>query len=712
MDLVKGALAALLALTACDGPPTSADSGPTPEGATARFTLGGDVLDFMAVPYPSDLYLDAEGRPRIGALPSRLSDDPRFVALRALLGAREGFCATCDTFFGIDGSLDPTSAPPSASPGDTASVTDAIVMMDAAGSAPIPLRVEADAVRGRVAVRPVRGIALEYGHLYLVALTDALRGADGTPLAASADFAALRDGTSDDARAREIIAPGLDTLEGAGMDRARIVALAAFTVGDPTVSLREARAIVHSAPAPVAALERTWSTTAELDDLLGVPAEDRAGIDVPALDAPDERAIGHTHVATVIGGHFTAPRIVEGEGSDVGVLRLDADGHLAAGPLEDVPFILTIPTGADVTHLPVVVHHHGFNASRVTGFAIAETAARAGYAVLSIDAYQHGERAAHHADSQHNVRGTAGADGLAETDTLEVSARVFGLEGVPDSMALFPGYPLAAFLQFAADAMAAVRFVREGDATVLGVAGLAFDADHVAYAGNSMGAVVGASVLSVETDVTAFVLNVQPGAIVECLMDGAEFRPVTEALFLPQLGVTGSYDEVTRSLVFEPTIDLFRAALEPIDPFALSPSLLRAPVVGGPRPDVLVQLASLDQLAAPTAGQSMMAAAGIPGIGVFELAEVAPAAPPLLANLVTPSGDVTAGAVRFDPAAHGMLELRAQTSTHEPPLVPPLVPRAMPVAVMSPIDAVHAQIERFLASRLTGPHAEIIAPGE
>jgi hypothetical protein len=34
--------------------------------------------------------------------------------------------------------------------------------------------------------------------------------------------------------------------------------------------------------------------------------------------------------------------------------------------------------------LPVAIAHHGFNASRVTGFATADTAARAGVAVLAI----------------------------------------------------------------------------------------------------------------------------------------------------------------------------------------------------------------------------------------------------------------------------------------------------------------------------------------
>ena len=54
---------------------------------------------------------------------------------------------------------------------------------------------------------------------------------------------------------------------------------------------------------------------------------------------------------------------------------------------------MIIPEHPPGEPLPVLVVHHGFNASRATALALADTAGLAGYAVLGIDAYQHGARA-------------------------------------------------------------------------------------------------------------------------------------------------------------------------------------------------------------------------------------------------------------------------------------------------------------------------------
>lgn len=716
-------LATLFAL-GCEGAPAVSDDGGA-GGAIAVFdpvTAEGEALAWGAVPFPSDLHLDAQGHPRLGALPTRLGADPRFVALRALLAARRGLCGTCNVYFGIEGALDPASVPASASPADAASLDDAIVLVDVDDASPergrvIPLRVEHDAARGRVAVRPVRGIVLRRGRRYAAAITTAIRAADGSPLAASEAFVAVRDGAGggpDVERARRVLGPALDALDALGLPRARVASLAAFTVGDPTIDLRDARAAIHARPAPVAVVDRVWSTPAELDDLLGVPAEDRPGIDVPpAAGTEGTRAIAHSTVAAIVSGRFRAPRFVEGVGAEVGAPRRDAEGRLAAGDDEDVPFLLIVPAGVDLARLPVIVHHHGFNASRTTGFVLADTAGRAGAAVLSIDAYQHGARAASSRDELHAMRGDlAGADGLVETDTLAVSSRVFGISGVPDGMELFMGFALGAFLQFQADAIAAIRFAREGDLSAIraalpALAGLALDPDRVMYAGNSMGAVVGVGVLAVEPAARAYVLNVQPGSILESIAEAAEFRPLAEGVFLPLLSIPPGFDEVARSTVMDPTVDLFRWALEPVDPLALAPYLFLDPVAGGARPDVLFQLASLDQLAAPPAVQSMLAAAGVPGIGTFDVVPLAAAVTPLRANLETSAGTITAAAFRFDPAAHGMLEIASQPSTHEPPLVPPLIERGEPIVVTNPIAAVHAQIEAFFRARIEDGRAEI-----
>ncbi len=645
-------------VASCAAPPA-----PT---AIARFEIGGAPLAFDAAPFPGDFRLAGDGTVSLGELPTRRSAEPIFDRLRALLSARRGFCATCNVYFPIDGALARESVPT-----ETAGlVTDAIVLVDIDEASPdrgrvFPLRVEWNEALGLVALRPAPGIALHGQRRYAAAITSDLRSIDGSPLAADPGFTAMR---------AELVAE----LVLAGVDPARVVAATVFTTEDVTRELRSVRALEDAAPVPVVTIDRVFHSGAELDALLGVPSEDRPGIDVaPAAGTEGTRAIRHGSVALVVTGHITAPRLVTGAGTDVGELRVDASGALEAGPLEAVTFMLSIPSAADVTQLPVVVHHHGFNASRTTGFVLAETAARAGSALIAIDAYQHGDRAASATDELYGMRGDGvmGADGFAETSLADVTTRVFGLTGVPAGLQLYPGFQLAAFVQFAADLVATVRFVRDGDLAPLAsadasLAGLAFDPAAIDYTGNSMGSVVGCSVLTIEPSIRRAVLNVPPGSIVENLSDSPEFRPLTLGSLLPLLGVESrGFDEIDRHVLFDPVVDLFRWTLEPIDPLALAPHLFSDRIVPG-SPEVLFQAAVLDEVAAPRATASMLTASGASHVS------------------------------RFEPASHGMLEVLGADSAWEPPYELPLMRRASPMSYDNPIEAVHAEIEAFLS---TGP---------
>jgi hypothetical protein len=702
---------------ACAALAAGCGADPAP-GPVARFDLSTDgVPAWGDVPFPSDLYRDSEGAIALASLPHGAPQGPRDVQTLALLGARDGFCASCNVYFRIDGDLWPASVPASADPRLRASPGLAVVLADVDPGSPergrfFPLRVQWDPVAGLLAVRPVRGQVLHAGRRYAAAITDGFHDMNGHPLRPSADFRALRDGGGD-ARAASLIGPALDVLAEGGVDRHRIVAAAVFTTEDVTAPLRSVRQAVWSGAPPVATVDQVW-TGVDLDELLGVPAEDRPGVDVPNDEGTDgDRAVIHATTAVVVSGAFESPRFVDGTGTEVGALRLGPNGLPEPGPPDRVPFVLIVPAGADLTALPVVVHHHGFNASRTTGFVLADTAGAAGVAVLAIDGYQHGERAESAVDQVHNMRGSAGPDGFAETNMLDVSGRMFGMFGVPDDMRLFGGYPLGGFLQLAADAMGAVRLCAEGGLTAIqdadpALASLAFDPARIFYSGNSMGAVVGASVVTVEPTVVGAVLNVQPGSIVEALVESPVFRPLSQGLFLPLLRITGSFDEIDRHLIFDPTVDMMRWALEPIDPLALAPHLLHNPVVAGPRPDVLVQVASLDEVAGVAPTESFIVAAGIPGHGSeYSFAAVASVELPATGNVTTPAGTSTAVAVQFAPAQHGMLEVLEQVSEFEPPILPPFVPRSSPLTVLNPIEAIHLQIQTFLITRLTGSHATI-----
>jgi hypothetical protein len=210
--------------------------------------------------------------------------------------------------------------------------------------------------------------------------------------------------------------------------------------------------------------------------------------------------------------------------------------------------------------------------------------------------------------------------------------------------------------------------------------------------------------VSVEPDIDAAVLNVLPGSIMETLAESGEFRPLMQSVLLPQLGVSADFDELEHAMIFDPTVDLYRWALEPVDPLALARTLA-SERVAGPAPHLLVQIAGHDEVAAPPASESVIAAAGIVGVGQFEFASIEPVELPLPAAGAEP-GAPTIGAVRFADAMHGMLEVASQASHYEDPLVPPLVPREPPIDLTNPIALVHEQLEAFLLSfRTTGQAA-------
>jgi hypothetical protein len=677
------ALTILLPLAAAaSGCGDAASPAPPPATAVARFAPALDVtMDWGDVPFPSDLYRDATGAVRIGALPTPLSDTPLFAAMRATVAARDGFCATCNVYFAIDGPFAPGQLPAD-DPTRPATPGDAIVLADVDPASPergrlFPLRLEWNASLGVLALRPERGLALHRSRRYAAAITSALVADDGTPLAASHVFRRARDGErTDDAlvlRVRAAIAPVLDELERAGVARGRVVALAAFTTEDVTADLLRVRAVLQDAGVQSVRVDQVVEGAA-LDELLGTPSVDRPGIDVPPVPGSGgERSIVHHHLATVVRGAFTAARIVEGTGTATGVARRDAAGQIVAGPLEDVPFLLTIPADVDRARLPLVVAHHGFNASRITGFATADTAARVGVAVLAIDAFQHGDRAVTAHDEVNAMRGLPGPDGFAEAEALDVSGRVFGVLGTAPGLAGYTAYPHGTLLQFAADVFSAVRLVRDGVLERGLAAALddapGFDPARIGFIGNSLGAVVGASVLVAEPDVRAAVQNVQPGSVVETLVESPAFRSLVESIFLPLLGLTGPYDEVERHLILDPIVDLTRWVLEPVDPLALAPYLERDPVRELPA-EILFQIASLDEVAAPLATASMIEATG--------------------ASRVT----------RYDPAAHGMLEVLDQESAYEPPAVPPFRRRSAILPVANPLVPEHDEIAAFLAAEL------------
>jgi len=710
---------------------------PVSPGPLASFSVPAEgQLTWGDVPFPHDLYLDEAGHLDIASMPI---DSPVWRDARETLARRIGFCTICATHFPVSGQIDRASLVPRPAPGTPASADDAIVMVDVDPNSPergrlIPLRTQfaadrtdTEQPRGFISVRPVRGIVLAPRRTYAVVLTNRVRGPSGAALRPSTFFAKVLEGASATdpalARASSSMADALGEVSAVGVPTERIVSAAVFTTGDPTEHARDLSALVDAwadATPPQATFDRMWrADDGSLDTLLGTPESDLPGMDAtPAAGVDGERAVRHGDVSFLLSGSFASPRIVTGGGYDVGTLRRDSDGELTTGPDdEQVPFLLTIPKGAELTNLPVVIVHWGVAGQRKNALVLADTLGRLGIAVLGIDAYQHGGRAESAEDTAHDMRGGdgfLGPDGLEEHDDIGLTLRMFGAIGSEPGVEASPRYPLAAMSQLTSDFITAIRFVKGGDLQALASADpaltdLAFDSNHVMLLGESLGNIPATALLAARADVSSAVLAVSPGSLIEIICEGPVFR-ATAGLLLGSLGLGGEFDEVDESLCMNPVADFYRWSIEPVEPIAYAARLFEDPFTPGPRPDVLWIFGEMDESVGTPMPDAMVGAAGVPGIGQFVFADVTTAAPPLSANVSTPSGKVTAGAIRYEAAGHALLGAQNQKSSFVPPIVPPFNPRNAPLEFQNPIERIHAQVARFFETSLRDGRAEIVAP--
>ncbi len=717
----------MVVLIAC-GPTAEIDGG-APDGGTgdagavgavARFAPsdGMTAMMFGDVPFPHDLYLDDDGHVSLASLPLETATSPGLTALLERTRAETGFCVICGTHFFIDGSLDATSVPSSLS----ASATAAVVLADVDPSSPergrlFPIELQWLASAGRLSVRLPLGITLHRDRTYAVAITSQLRGEDGAPLAATDVFIAARDGTgSTDAaivRARTVLEPALAELASAGVDVGQIVSCAVFTTHDPVAPGLALRETVHGAPAPTGSVDRVYpSATTTLDALMGVPATPDFGLDVPeAGGVAGERGILHASTSRIIVGSIAGVRVIEGSGTDVGTLPHDASGAPIRTGTEEIPFVLVIPTGADVTSLPVAIVAHGHPRTMEDALVLADTLGTEGIAVLGYDAFQHGGRSLGAVDAL-TVRGAAGADGFFEHDRSVVQAQIFAGSGVPDGFSAATVYREGTFAQILADALLMVRFAVEGDLSAIAaadpaLAGLAFDPDAVFVVGNSFGTFAASALLSIEPDLDAAVLNVPGGSNFQDLFGSAIGRVAVD-LLLPLAGIRGRLDETTRRSAFEPMLDIAFWILSPYDAAALAPYAYLDPAIDGPRPDVLLQIAELDEFLPTWGAQSVVASLGAERIGPFGFVDGVPMATlPVSGNVTTSAGPVTAVAHLYEGASHLMLATAVSAVGFESPIAPPFQQLDTPLAIANPTQAVHEEIRAFLSTRVATGRARI-----
>ncbi|MDF2692675.1 MAG: Lipase-like protein, partial [Labilithrix sp.] len=310
----------------------------------------------------------------------------------------------------------------------------------------------------------------------------------------------------------------------------------------------------------------------------------------------DDLAKGRHYVPRLRG----VGQIVEGTMASPGTLdplkrNARADGSWTR---EDIPFLLTVPEKAAAGEkVPVVMFGHGMLTDRRFLLTIAGVLAQRGFAALAIDLPFHGERTQcsripmlipNFYPGPVRIRElTLGNDLLffpacAEGSTCSAEGRCVTEHG---AMSAFTRVPLSdlpvasgttmfefdppAFVdrveQAIIDMVTVRRSLRLADWSKV-TGGVALESERVLFAGQSLGAMVGAAFVSVTSDVERAVFNSPQADLLGMYRESTLFGPITRAVLDHLKLADGSFE---RELILSAARWIFDA----IDPQSLAPGL-------------------------------------------------------------------------------------------------------------------------------------------
>lgn len=692
---MRALLLAALALAACSTAPAAPE-----HRALVRFEVpaDGSLPAFLDVPFPSDLYREADGSLARDVPGLELYIPENADHFRDALDATRGFSRFAGASFRLDappasdGVVDPATLP--AGEADTLAPGASVVLLDLdaadPGSARLPARAKFHDDRPRggasppsLAVLPARGALLPEGHRVAAVVTTDVALADGTPLAPSAGLLRVTGGARD--------RPGEDVV-GAAWDQAlalapelegRVAGLATYTTmasAGELVALREA-----AGAAPISALswdaadcapmyparfsaEPLPSFDATLDAWLGAPAKLPDGSDDPARD--QDTGAAHDALAAIGTAVFEAPNFLLDRpgGYDDPLHRTlsrDASGAFVPSPERPSARIwvsLALPKGAvPAAGFPTVILQHGLQGDRSFLLTLANTYARQGWATVAIEAVTFGARSdtpTFTVDAEASFPWSAqagayaGPDGLVDTNASAIAffGNFTGFGAMRDQLR-----------QSAVDFGALARLLADPalDLGPLAVAvpGARLDASRLAYVGDSFGSIVGSMVASVEPRIGAFVLNVGGGGIITEI--GARAPTISGVLSGGANLVYGVSNEWLDEA--HPASTLLQTIIEPGDPLTHAHRIVREPaVIGGapndPKSVILIEVV-WDELVSNEGSEALARAAGFPLAepnvgpnGGVDL-PVAPAAGGVTKDV--PALGITAVLVQASPASHG-----------------------------------------------------------
>jgi hypothetical protein len=660
-------LTLLLAISAACGSSSSGSPSSTPAtGPVVRFDLTTSPTPaFMAVPFPSDIYLQG-GKVTVPGMSGVVKENSQFITTE--LAKMDGFSRVAladfyvdDTAAGLDENGNPVFAKldPKTFPVDEAACvadTSSIFLIDLAATDPTKARVacrgeyhedySSPSSRTNAAVGPGRGVVLAPAHQYAAVLTSRVKTTDGRALLPSADFQKVAKGASGMPAVYTTAYTRVTSLLSSALakDGATVVGLAPFTTHDMAKQMYKLRDGIEAAAAP--ALEWDAASMAPMSPALFAKATGGA-VPMPAVasldawlgtatkklpdgsDDPDSTLAvpAHDQIAVVGTGVFQATNwLTHYQAADYTVpgnatFSTDASGNIVPAPdapTDKIWVSFAVPgKPMPATGYPLVIFQHGLGGSRENFLQVANPLCQQGWMVAAIDSITFGARApekAYQVDTTSDYASDPGAtykgpDGFADAVNMahNGSTDLFGT-------LLDIGAVRDQFRQAELDTTQLVKVLRSSpDLSGLALAGgpaPVIDATRIAYLGQSLGSIQGAVAAAIEPHVANWGFNVGGGGLITEL---GTHSPIVGLLLAEAAGlnfgfIQGSFDEGHVAMTLIQTI------VDPGDPLSFASYIDTdpQPLAGQPtRPRNVLQTEVLyDEWVPNEANEALARAAG------------------------------------------------------------------------------------------------------
>lgn len=473
---------------------------------------------------------------------------------------------------------------------------------------------------------------------YLLVVTDGVKAADGSDLARDDFRKDLNFGQTGDLGAKLYRAALLGALHWSGLPPSRIAGASLFTTQSITSLLEKVRRQIDASnPAPATFAIGTGGERAVFPfaNITSVTFNRQTGVSTfsPSTLPFSAVPVWPGAIGTAAYGSFSSPDY-ENAQEVIPAIGTGLFSSPAPQSTNTLYFNLWLPAGPEPAHgWPVAIVGHGFTDSK-QGFPIttASTLALNGIATIAINVVGHGggplgTMTVTRTDGP-PVTFSAGGRGIDQDGNGTIDSTE-GVNAVPPFTAVGNRDGLR---QTVIDLMQLVREIQVGvDVNGDGIPDL--DASKIGYFGQSFGGIYGTTLMAVEPDIHAGVVNVPGGSISEIARLSPAFRGLVGFALLtrspslyntapdailqnfiedmPLSGLPTVIDTVPGADAIQSYIDQQIWAQTPADPVAFASHIRTQPLFGSSPKAIIVQFARGDKTVPNPTASALIRAGGL-----------------------------------------------------------------------------------------------------